>query len=421
MFLKKLDQKYVLDIFRLLKWSVIIQALQLAGTFILTLYFTKEHFGSLSFLISVSTLFEMAVGLQYNTAAIVHEEPRSAKSLMLISTGMAILFSGIILLAILSFYFFAPPVYNQLNSYGFIMALPFILITNFIFNNGMLILKYFGKIREIIFFRTWYVAAMLVTKLLAALIWANLTSLIYAHLISLTVTCILFMFRFRHQIIAGYQAITYRHAVMLLKANYRFPRYSILSNIISAAATISFPILITVFFGLHNNGVYYLTTIFIFQPLQLILQAISDAFLQKIKVMFYENKQQLFEFIKTQQKIILQILIPYLIIAFLAGEFLFSYILPAQWTEIGKFIKFIMMYYVFTSIYSPFSIVADYMNQQRFLMIFNLLLFLFQLTILYFLHSIFDFTFVILIISVLTALLYAFINFYMLKKLKMHT
>ena len=137
--------------------------------------------------------------------------------------------------------------------------------------------------------------------------------------------------------------------------------------------------------------------------------------------MFYENKQQLFEFIKTQQKIILQILIPYLIIAFLAGEFLFSYILPAQWTEIGKFIKFIMMYYVFTSIYSPFSIVADYMNQQRFLMIFNLLLFLFQLTILYFLHSIFDFTFVILIISVLTALLYAFINFYMLKKLKMHT
>ena len=41
MLLKKLDRKYVLDIFRLLKWSVIIQALQLAGTFILTLYFTK--------------------------------------------------------------------------------------------------------------------------------------------------------------------------------------------------------------------------------------------------------------------------------------------------------------------------------------------------------------------------------------------
>ena len=106
MLLKKLDRKYVLDIFRLLKWSVIIQALQLAGTFILTLYFTKENFGALSFLVSVSTIFEMAVGLQYNTAAIVNEKARSARSLMLISTGMAMLFSAIILATILFFYFF---------------------------------------------------------------------------------------------------------------------------------------------------------------------------------------------------------------------------------------------------------------------------------------------------------------------------
>ena len=137
--------------------------------------------------------------------------------------------------------------------------------------------------------------------------------------------------------------------------------------------------------------------------------------------MFYENKQHLLEFIKTQQKIILQILIPYLIIAFIAGEFLFSYLMPAQWLEIGKFIKFIMLYYLVTSIYVPFSIVADYMNQQRFLMIFNTSLFLFQVAALYFLHSIFDFTFVILTISIITAIYYGFINFYMLRKLKLQT
>ena len=95
MLLKKLDQKYVSDIFRLLKWSVIIQALQLAGTFILTLYFKKEHFGALSFLISISTVFEMTAGLQYNTAAVVNEKIRSARSLMLISAVMAILFSKV--------------------------------------------------------------------------------------------------------------------------------------------------------------------------------------------------------------------------------------------------------------------------------------------------------------------------------------
>ncbi len=421
MLLKKLDRKYVLDIFRLLKWSVIIQALQLAGTFILTLYFTKENFGALSFLVSVSTIFEMAVGLQYNTAAIVNEKARSARSLMLISTGVAMLFSAIILAAILFFYFFTPALYNTINSYGFITLLPFIIITNFIFNNGILLLKYAGKIREINFFRILYVVAMLLAKLVAALVWSSLASLIYAHLIGLLITCIVFAFRFRHQIIAGYRQITYSEALLLLKANYRFPKYSILSNIISAAATISFPILITLFFGLHNNGVYYLTTIFIFQPLLLIMQAISDAFLQKIKLMFYENKQHLFEFIKTQQKIILQILIPYLVLVFIGGEFLFSYLMPAQWLEIGKFIKYIMLYYLATSIYVPFSIVADYMNQQRFLMIFNTSLFLFQLAALYFLHSIFDFTFVILTISIITALYYGFINFYMLRKLKLQT
>ena len=419
MLLKNLDRKYVLDIFRLLKWSVIIQVLQLAGTFILTLYFTKENFGALSFLVSVSTIFEMAVGLQYNTAAIVNEKARYSRSLMLISTGMAILFSALILVTILFFYFFSPSLYSTINSYGFIALLPFIIITNFIFNNGILLLKYSGKIRDINFFRLFYVLAMLLAKLVAALVWCSLASLIYAHLVGLLITCIVFVFRYKQQIIAGYRQITYAEAMLLLKANYRFPKYSILSNIISAAATISFPILITVFFGLHNNGVYYLTSIFIFQPLLLILQAISDAFLQKIKLMFYENKKQLFEFIKTQQKIILKILIPYLILVFIGGEFLFSYLMPAQWLEIGKFIKYIMLYYLATSIYVPFSIVADYMNQQKFLMIFNISLFLFQVAALYFLHSAFDFTSVILTVSIITAIYYGFINFYMLKKLKL--
>lgn len=420
MLFKKLDRKYYSDIVKILKWSVLLQLAQLMITFILTYYFKKEDFGALSFLLSISTLFEMAMGLQYNTAAIVNERQNNALSLMLISVFIAIAFSLTILSGILFLYFFSHNLYNIINNYGIITALPFLIISNFIFNNGIILLKYFGKIKEINIFRAVYVAAMLLTKLFAALIFATLASLIYAHLIGIFIPCIYFIFKFRYSIIDTYNKITYTDLILLLKQNYRFPKYSIISNIINAAATISFPILITLFFGLHDNGIYYLTTTFIFQPLLLILQAISDIFLQKIKIGFYDSKQVLFEFIKGQQKIILKILISYLLLAFLFGEFLFKYLLPAHWVEIGKFIKFIAPYYIFTSIYSPFSIVADFMNKQRVLLVFNLSLFLFQFFIIYYLHTEFAFTFVILIISIVSAMHYGFINFYMLQKLKFY-
>jgi O-antigen/teichoic acid export membrane protein len=421
MFFKTTDRNYYAAIMRLLKWSVIIQVIQLAGTFLLTYYFKKEDFGALSFLISISTIFEMAVGLQYNTAAIVNKERSNALSLMFASVVIAIAFSILLLTGIFLLYCFAPGVFHSLNRYGLIATFPLILIANFVFNNGMQLLKYSGKIKEINFFRILYVVAMLAAKIFAALVFASVASLIYAHIFGILVPCLVFAFMFRHRIKKTYEQINFKDLMQLMRQNYRFPRYSIPSNIISAAATISFPILVTIFFGLHENGVYYLTTIFIFQPLLLILQAVSDVFLQKISVMFYENKQMLYDFIKSQQKIIITFIIPYVLIAAICGEFLFDYLLPPQWLEIGKFIKFIALYYIFTSIYTPFSIVADYMNKQRFLMVFNLSLFVFQFCALYFLHNDFTFTFVILVISVITAVHYGFINFYMLRKLKFYT
>ncbi len=413
-----LDRNYFSNIIRLLKTAVLIQMLQLAGTFVLTLYFKKENFGSLSFILSVSAIFEMAAGLQYNTAAIVAADKKNALKLITFSSFMATAVAVLLFIFIAISFFLLPNLYKFFNSYTEIFALPFILISNFIFNNGIQILKYFGKLKDVNKFRTIYVVTTLGFKFIAAFTFATVDGLVYAQAIGIAITSLIFLLYYKNEIKAVLTQTTFKSVRPLLKENYRFPKYAILSGVVNAAANISFPILITLFFGLQQNGVYYLTTIFIFQPLQLISQAISDAFLHKIKAMFYTNRQMLLQFIKAQQKLILKIVIPYVLVAVLTGQFLFKHVLPQQWTEVGLLIKYIAIFYIFSSLYSPFSIVADYMKKQRFLLLFNLSLFLFQLGTLYFLHTTLNFVWVILIASIISAIHYAFINVYMLGKLK---
>jgi O-antigen/teichoic acid export membrane protein len=421
MIFENIEKNYIKDIFRLLRGSVLIQVIQLIGTFILTFYFNKEAFGALSFLLSVSIIFEMIAGLQYNNAAIVADDQKNVPKLMLISVLSAILISICLLGGILLSKFFIPQLYARIYLDGLIIALPFFIISNYVFNNSILLLKYFGKIRDINIFRALYVTVTLLSKLVAAFFFATAESLVYAHLLGILITTLIIIFRFKTGIKSTFQQLTLRESFFLIEDNYRFPKYAIFSSVVNAASNISFPILITLFFGLHENGIYYLTTVFIFQPLLLILQAISDAFMQKVSGLFYENTGELFRFIKHQQKVILRILVAYFIIALVAGEFLFQYFLPPQWIEIGKFIKYQILFFLFASLYSPFSVIGDFMKKQQFLLLFNLSLFLFQFLILFFLHSHFDFTFVILVASIVSALHYGFINFYMLQKLKLYT
>lgn len=419
MLFKNIEKNYLNAIYRFLRGSVIVQIVQLIGTFTLTYFFEKQDFGALSFLLSVSFIFEMVAGLQYNNAAVVSNVRRNVPKLMLISMISAMGISMVVLAAIAFSKFFVPDFYARVYLGGLVIALPFLLISNYIFNNSLLILRYYGKIRNINFYRTLYVLLTLTGKLVGALIFGTVESLVYGHLVGILITCLLITFNFRAEIESTFRQLTFQESLLLIRDNYRFPKYSIFSSVVNAATNMSFPILITLFFGLHENGIYYLTTVFIFQPLSLILQAVSDAFLPKVSGLFYESKIELFKFIKQQQKVILRIVIIYFLAVVLAGEFLFPYFLPQQWIEIGKFIKFQLLFFLFASLYSPFSIIGDYLKKQRFLMFFNLSLFAFQFFSLFFLHTHFDFTFVILIASIVSALHYAFINFYMLENLKL--
>ena len=420
MLFENIERKYITDIFRLLRGSVIIQAVQLVGTFILTFYFKKEDFGALSFLLSVSLMFEMIAGLQYNNAAVVALQQKNVFKLMLISVLCAMSFSFLLLIGIVLLKFLMPGFYTDIYFNGLIMALPLFIISNYIFNNGILLLKYFGEIKHINNFRVLYVSVSLTAKFIEALLFGTVESLVYAHLLGIVITAFIVTLRFNRTIVTTLQQLTFSESLFLIKENYRFPKYSIFSSIVSTVSTVSFPILITLFFGLQENGIFYLTTIFVFQPLLLILQSIGDAFLPKVKVIFHENKPALLKFINNQQSIILKFLIPYFIIAVLAGEFLVQYLLPAHWIEIGKFIKFQIIFYLFTSLYAPFSIVADFMKKQQFLMMFNISHFLFQFAILFFLHDVIHFNYVILIAAIASAIHYGYINFYMLRKLKLY-
>lgn len=406
------------NIVRLLKGSVFVQIFQLAATFILTYYYSKNDFGVLSYIISISAFFEIIVGVQYNTASIVSLDKEHAKKLMLISSIMAIVITllGTLILVLVKYRY--PTFIEQGIIFNVVLLIPLLIFSNFLFNNGLMILKYFGLFKSINRLRIIYVFSMFLLKLFAAIVFHTLYSLIIAHLLALLLCVVCYVVIFRKNILPIVFTLHLKESLDLLKSYSKFPRFSLLSNLISAAATISFPLLIKYFYGFDENGIYYLTGVFIFQPLLLIIQAISDAFLPEVKSMFHNEKNRLLKFIKKQQKQIFIITFLYILIAIIAGEYFFKWILPQKWQEVGGFIKYIAIFYLFTNIYIPYSFVADYLGQQKYLLIFNSLLFLVQFLTLYLLHQHISFNVMMLLISFITSFFYLYINFNMLGKLK---
>ena len=89
-----------------------------------------------------------------------------------------------------------------------------------------------------------------------------------------------------------------------------------------------------------------------------------------------------------------------------------------EWTEAGVIVKYFAVFILFKNIYSPISHIGDILNKQKVLLVFNVSLFIFQLSAFYFLKEYSDIKAALLTASLFGAIHYMILNTYMQQELK---
>ncbi|RHO72526.1 hypothetical protein DW083_08950 [Parabacteroides sp. AF48-14] len=133
--------------------------------------------------------------------------------------------------------------------------------------------------------------------------------------------------------------------------------------------------------------------------------------------MYQRRPYELYPFTLRIQKMILTFVFPLLIIFFVFGPQLFSFLFGVKWAESGDMVRYFAIFVLFNALYSPISSIADILRRQKLMLFFNVSLVVSQVLV-FLLGAGFEFKYVLLATSVIGALHYVLLDLYMKNRIK---
>ena len=135
-------------------------------------------------------------------------------------------------------------------------------------------------------------------------------------------------------------------------------------------------------------------------------------------MVYLHSQSQLIPFTVKFQKVIFIFVFPTLLILSIWGGAIFGFLFGKPWIASGEIIKYFAIFILFNSNYSPISSIADILRKQRFEMYFNLSNVLSQVLLLLLFSNRLEFKYMILLISIVGALHYLYIDIYIKRYIK---
>ena len=402
------------NVLKLLTSISIAQLIPVIITPLLTQYFTPEQFGFYGFYISICTIFGAVVSGKYDIAIMLPKSKKDALNILALCFLIAFIFSIIIfsLLNIFHEILFLHINSKLLTKYYIIIPLSVFLIS---INQSLISLLNRNKKYNNIANQNILKSASNSLSALGFGIKKISSGLISGYIISLiiisvwNIKCCL-----QH---VDIKSINQHSMMKNFKKYIDFFKFSTLSTLFNSFSNIGMTTIIIIFFGAKIAGLYFLAEKLIAIPISFITSSISQVYFQKASKLFYSDKIALLNLTNKIQKNIFYILFPFLLIVSLFGENIFL-LLGERWAQAGLIIKYFSVFILMKNIYSPISHIGDILQKQKFLLGFNISLFLFQLLSFYFLKEYTDIKAALLTASFFGAIHYLILNVYMKKELK---
>ncbi|GHT58940.1 hypothetical protein AGMMS50239_04490 [Bacteroidia bacterium] len=395
----------------------IAQVIPMIASIILARLYTNNNYGDLSLFISVTGIVGVIATLRYELTIILPEKSNDARNLLalcLINSLITGLLSAIIVVFL--GLFFRDRL--DISNFSWLYLVPVMVVCTGVYNS----------------FDNWFNRIHGYKKMVSAKIILNIGSaaarillgvlsislgLIYGTVAGNVLAVAAFIYFFvKHEGMHSYRLVSVAKIKKMFNEYKDFFKYSTPGSLLNAFANIGLPLLIAYFYSIELAGIYFFSNNLIKQPLSILSTSISQVYKKEANEIYLHSKDQLIGFTTKFQKMIFILVFPTLLILSIWGGGIFGFLFGKAWIASGEIIKYFAVFILFNSNYSPVSSIVDILRKQKFELCFNFSNIFSQILLLVLFSNRLTFNYMILLISVVSAIHYLYIDIYIKRHIK---
>ena len=389
-----MQSSFIRNVSILVSGTIIAQVFAVLASPILSRLYLPEQFGEYAIFITIVGLLSTISSLSYEMAIVKQKEEFDANSLFKICLCISLIASILVLLLIFIL---------QLNTHiPFALIIPFGIFL-YAINNAMysLLNRYemYSQLSKIQALRS---AIIVTLQILCGYIGYTHYGLVLGALVSAIIVFVFSLYKFSesHEMET---LISLKKIKLLLITNSDFPKYGVAQNFVSYISANSPILVLTIYFDLAIVGAYFFAVKLVQIPANVLGAAVKRVFFRKAEVLKYD----LNSLIKLYDKMVLAmtaIIFPIVILWFFYAESIFPLVFGEEWINAAILSKWLLIWFGAQFVMAPTRSLFIVYDIQKQLLIFDFLLGLFRLSLLFFLAQTYSATDMIMNYSVFSAI-----------------
>ncbi|MCD4811905.1 oligosaccharide flippase family protein [bacterium] len=362
-FLKKYftNSRYKRNVLVLGSGRIIAQLLPILVTPLLTRCYSPNDFGIFGVYITIVTIFSMVSNGRYCLAILLPKKDTEARELVIISSVCSFLVSLIFTMVIVfkGEYIFSLFNVPLLNEYKILIGLSvlFVALYEAIYYYALRNKKYKIIARNVVI-----QAIILITiRLFGGYSGFTESGLMVSFLIGYIVAYFLLLLALKIKFKGIMRSIKFKK---ILLRYVKFPKFSLLADLLSRLAEMFPNIGMNMVFGNSNAGYLAMSDKILGSPLWFVTSSVGDVFKQEASEQYREKGSCSEIFIKTSQSLFLLGIIPFLLI-FLLVPSTIPFLLGDEWVLVGQYIQIFCIMFFARFVVTPVSYVVYIVNKQN--------------------------------------------------------
>jgi len=357
--------------------TIIAQIISIIISPILTRLYTPNDFGVVALYISLSSILGILATSRYDLAIMLPKEDKDAINIAILSIIITISISIITFITVLLFKEDIAKILNSREIAEWLYLLP---VSVAIIGIAAVVSCWANRKSLYPILSLNKILAAAVTSgmsLMMGLLKAGANGLIIGSILGYGTSTAVLTYRVwnldkEKVVYVGKKAIGEQ-----AKRYYKFPLYSLPSELVNMAAQQSPIILLNIFFTPTITGFFSLTQRVLAMPIILISQSVLSVFRDRASKDFNAHGNCREIYLKTLKYLLLFSIGPF-ITFYLISPWLFPFVYGKQWSEAGKYAQILCPLFFFRFISNPLSYVLFIMEKQKFDLLGQILLLLFS-------------------------------------------
>lgn len=352
---------YIMQIITLMSGTLIAQVVMLGFMPLLTRLYTPSEFGLFSLFFSITGILGAISSWKYDQAIMLPKSNKDAEALVFLSVLITLGMTTFVSILIIVFFDLIVDYFNGSIFLVWLLPVSMLLI------GLMQIFTAFASRKQLYKgIATVRVANALSTVGIqgGARFFLKLDGLVIGKVIADFVSVVLLIKYYLNEQTIQLKFISKRRITVNTKRHEHFPKYQTFTVFLNAISQ-NIPILLLAsLYSAEVAGFYALTVRILQVPVSLIGGSTREVYYQRASKLYALGESILSLYTKTTLGLLKLFVIPFLTILFF-GEYLFSFIFGAVWTDSGTMAQILVLWFLFLFINSPSIMTYSILKLQK--------------------------------------------------------